>query len=164
MTFSEALDTYADILPDIRDTIAENLTYDLKQLVRPPLTGDVDLDWVREQVYLRKVKETMELRMSYLKRIEQRLAAKTVRQAMRAVTPDMIARAKEYPIADIYPEKVRSGMSRCIFHDDKTASMSLRRYNRYRCFGCDARGSVIDLYMKINECTFPTAVTWLSTH
>ena len=83
------------------------------------------------------------------------------------VTDTQIENAREYPIQDLFTELVntpiRGGMAKCPFHPDKTASMSLRRHNRFHCFGCDAKGDSIDFYMKIQGCDFLTAVNKLST-
>lgn len=38
----------------------------------------------------------------------------------------------------------RSGMTRCIFHDDRRPSMKLNK-DYFFCFGCGAHGDVIDL-------------------
>ena len=40
----------------------------------------------------------------------------------------------------------------CIFHDDKTASMSFKD-NYFKCFSCEATGSAIDLVMKLFNLT-----------
>ena len=40
----------------------------------------------------------------------------------------------------------------CIFHDDKTASMSFKD-NYFKCFSCEAKGSAIDLVMQLFNLT-----------
>ena len=78
------------------------------------------------------------------------------------ITNYNIERAREYPIEQLWEELVgepiRQGMTKCCFHDDKTASMSLRKHNRYYCFGCGEKGDTIDLCMKLDNCTFIQAV------
>lgn len=78
------------------------------------------------------------------------------------VSEAQVERAKAYPIHELYDGEVRGGMAKCPFHDDKTASLSFRRYNRFRCFGCDERGTTIDFYMKLHGCSFIDAVRVLS--
>lgn len=74
---------------------------------------------------------------------------------------------KEIPIIDIMPSKpVRAGVNtlfyNCIFHDEKTPSMVVYKdRNRFKCFGCGQYGSVVDIYMKLNNCTFAEAVRGL---
>jgi len=54
---------------------------------------------------------------------------------------------------------------KCVFHNEKTPSF-LWNDNEgekyYCCFGCSAKGSIIDLYMHLNGCDFPTALKLLS--
>ena len=93
-----------------------------------------------------------------VKRIVALQQPRSVSQAFNSITDADIERAKEYPIEELYEGTLRAGMGKCPFHEDKTASLSFRRYNRFRCFGCDARGSVIDYYMKLNGVEFIQAV------
>lgn len=48
----------------------------------------------------------------------------------------------------------------CLFHSDKVASMHIYG-NTYYCFSCNAKGSVIDVVMKLRNCTFTQAVKFL---
>lgn len=54
---------------------------------------------------------------------------------------------------------VKVGMIKCIFpgHPDKTPSLSIRE-NRFQCFGCGEKGSVIDFYMAICGCDQKRAI------
>lgn len=79
------------------------------------------------------------------------------------VTSVDIARAKSVPISTF----LKFGLSnkvKCLFHNDKTASLHIfTKNNTWYCFGeCNKGGSVIDLYMKLNNCNFITAVKRLS--
>ncbi len=50
--------------------------------------------------------------------------------------------------AERYGIKInRNGLARCPFHDDRIPSMMLDK--RYYCFGCQAKGDVIDLTSKL---------------
>ena len=75
------------------------------------------------------------------------------------ITPDMIERAKEYPIEDII-EVSKSGFALCLEHDDHRPSMDCRNNFCY-CYACGWTGSVLDLYMKIHDTNFATAVEFL---
>ena len=80
-----------------------------------------------------------------------------------AENPLDVAGAKRFPIATLlerYGIPVRLNMARCVFHEDKTASMSLK-YNRFHCFGCGAKGDVIDFVQRRQGLSFPEAVKTL---
>jgi len=74
---------------------------------------------------------------------------------------------------DIIKEKVRildlcryaglqvskNGFTCCIFHQEKTPSLSIRaKENYFKCFGCGESGSVIDFYMKLYNKELPEAI------
>jgi len=75
------------------------------------------------------------------------------------ITMEKIQRAKEYPIAKLI-EVNKQGFAHCPFHHpDKEPSFKIySETNRYYCFGCQASGDVIDLYMKLHNVDFPQAV------
>jgi hypothetical protein len=72
------------------------------------------------------------------------------------MTPDMIDRAREYPI-DRLVEVNRRGFALCVAHDDKNPSM-FTRGNFAHCFACGYSGDSIDLCMRIHGLDFPEAV------
>ena len=74
----------------------------------------------------------------------------------RGVTPEMIIQAREYPVAQILDYQGRGNM-RCIAHDDRHPSMSIKN-NRVRCFACGFTGDSIEVYMTLNGCGFVEAV------
>lgn len=66
----------------------------------------------------------------------------TIFEAVKAeVTPRMAAERYGLHVS-------RSGMVRCLFHDDATPSMKLYD-DHYHCFGCRATGDVIHLTAKL---------------
>jgi len=71
------------------------------------------------------------------------------------ITPEMIERAKEYPVENIV--EARRGMAPCIFHDDRNPSMYVKN-NFVHCFSCGKTADVIEVYQKIHGATFPEAV------
>jgi hypothetical protein len=156
-----ALSIFDENLVDIKEALSENILHDLKELQAWPTSSDA----TKQEIYTELIKLEREgvvtNRSKTIKRIvsyqQHKLSPKH-----GSITDEMIERAKEYPIKEMWAELVnspiRGGMTKCCFHPDKTASMSLRMHNRYRCFGCDERGSVIDLYMKINKVNFIQAV------
>lgn len=75
-----------------------------------------------------------------------------------------IAQAKTVPIESFMPYKCeRTSMNRkyylCPLHKEDTPSfVEYTDQNTYSCFGCSQAGDNIDLYMKLNNCDFITAV------
>lgn len=51
----------------------------------------------------------------------------------------------------------------CPFHGEKSASFHVREQQKsFYCFGCQAKGGVIDLAMRLDGCSFPEAVERLA--
>ena len=75
------------------------------------------------------------------------------------ITSAMIERAKENPIGDIV-EVNKQGFALCPGHDDHRPSMDCRNNFCY-CYVCGWTGSVLDLYMKLHNIDFATAVEFL---
>lgn len=59
-------------------------------------------------------------------------------------------------------EPNRSGFLRCPFHKEKSASCKLYE-ERFVCFGCGAKGSVIDFVMLLFDLSFPQAIVRLNS-
>lgn len=76
------------------------------------------------------------------------------------ITPLDIAKAKDVPITT-FIEKNYEGFAKCLFHDDKNASMKIYPHN-YHCFSCAAHGDVIALVQKIYSLSFVEAVKKLA--
>lgn len=74
----------------------------------------------------------------------------------RAITDDMIQRAREYPYEQLV-EINRAKMAVCPFHGDKDPSFSIRNNYGY-CFGCHWKGDTIDFVIKRDGKTFADAV------
>lgn len=95
-----------------------------------------------------------------LKRLEKKLRKLNMQVGVlygkeQDITPEKIARAREYPITDLIEHK--NYFARCPFHNEKTASMYLKK-NFYHCFGCGENGDTIDLMQKLHGLTFKQAV------
>lgn len=70
-----------------------------------------------------------------------------------------IAMAKLIPISTFIKVPVHN-KAVCLFHIDKQPSMHVYG-TTYHCFTCSAHGSVIDIVMKIKNCSFTQAVRFL---
>lgn len=81
--------------------------------------------------------------------------------ASRAIAGDdgvNIARAKAVPITQ-FVEVNRAGFASCLKHDERTGSMKVYpKDNRFHCFSCGWDGTVIDVVMQIDGCSFIEAV------
>jgi hypothetical protein len=155
------LDT--DELYALKEAVTDNFVAALKTVQRPVITKDENLMWVRRSLYEYEVNQIMEHYKPIGRRIKARLSFIEWPEEERGGVSDLqIENAREYPIAELYAEifnyPIKAGMTKCGFHPDKTASMSLRKHNRYHCFGCDAKGDAIELYMKGHGVDFVTAV------
>lgn len=57
----------------------------------------------------------------------------------------------------------RKGFMRCIFHNEKTASMKVYEGNKgYYCFGCGSGGDVIDFMQRAFNLSFTEAISKLN--
>lgn len=73
-------------------------------------------------------------------------------------TPEMISRAKHYPIAQLLNTQGKRGNVSCPFHKDKTPSFQIKHTNTFTCYSCGAYGDVIDLYQKLRNVSFTEAI------
>jgi hypothetical protein len=74
------------------------------------------------------------------------------------VNDSQIARAKEYPIAELL-EVNSAGFAKCPFHNEKTASLKVyKNQGTWWCYSENAGGDVIALVMRLEDLTFTQAV------
>lgn len=153
-------------LPAIKDAVTVGLLAEIKNNQKRPATGNLVLDEVRGWVDEYKLKTATEGRLLMLKRIVAR-QQNANRPITGGITESMIETAKEYPIAEIIDTKTYHGSGKwvactyCPLPDhqgERTPSFYIDKNNRWRCFGCQAQGSAIDLYMQINGVNFIQAV------
>ena len=170
LNLSGALALFVDNLDDIKEAVADNILYALAQLPTPLSTGDANRDWVRREVHALQVKDATETRTRILKRIVA-YQQNSIRPRV-GITDADIERAKEYPIADLCDGRVFKSSGKWIAHfhcplpdhgGEKTPSFFVDKKNRFKCFGCASFGSVVDVYMKINNASFVEAVKALSS-
>lgn len=159
LTLSDALSLFSDHLVDVRKACVQNL-----QVVqsKPGTELDVDKPITRAAIREHLVYLDVQKRSSNLERVIRRIDGRKQYMRKGGVTDEMIQRAREYPIKELFIELTgdtpHRGMAQCPFHDDSSPSLSLRFKNRYHCFGCDEKGDTISLYMKINNVSFLDAV------
>jgi len=78
------------------------------------------------------------------------------RDAKEQITPEMIERAREYPIGQIV-EVEQNGRARCVFHGGESANMDIRRNFTY-CYKCNKSSDSIGVYMALHGVGFKQAV------
>lgn len=72
-----------------------------------------------------------------------------------------VEKAKNFPITELIDFKGRT--AKCLFHDEQNSSLYYYpKTNSCYCFGCLTSADSIDIYMKLNNCTFKEAVAKLS--
>ena len=106
--------------------------------------------------YLWEIKKADEYRI--LKECRQRVIEflKSIRKGKKVVGkiyPEDIEIAKNTPISNII-EVNNQGFAICPFHNDIKPSMKVYPTNTAYCFVCCKFADVIDLYQKINNCSF----------
>lgn len=74
----------------------------------------------------------------------------------RAITDDMIRRAKEYPFADLH--EFRRNQAVCPFHVDKDPSMHLFPDNHVYCFSCNRGWDTIAFIQERDGVSFQDAI------
>lgn len=160
LNLSNALAIFSDHLPDIRKACVLNAKA-LQEIPHKKWNIDTEQGTI-ENIRLHLAYLNVTKQISKLERVIKRIDGRRKHYQPGQITDANIEQAREYPIKELYEQltgyKPRHGMVHCPFHDDRTASMSVGKYNRYKCFGCDEKGDVIDLYMKLEGVDFITAI------
>lgn len=162
ITLSDALVHFSENLHDIKEALAQNMTYEIQNLPVYPTHKDPLHQHLREQLRTLNVQKITERRLSIIRRIDQALRYKNPRPNSR-ITPEQVQRAKERPIAELYDGKLIKGkLGLCPFHTEKSPSFNINlARNTWRCFGCNTFGDAIDFVMKRDNITFTEAVKQL---
>lgn len=169
---------------DVREFVAElggykrllraKIFHDLREWFR---LADVQEKWVAEfhrehkasdvfvllrPYFIRGLIEEIEGKMNRLDRqvkiTKDRLDNKPMPKGH--ITEEMIARAREYPIEQILAgrgEHPIKGKYLCIYHKEKTPSMSIK-HNRIHCFGCGKKDDAIGVYRHLTNESFPYTI------
>ncbi len=88
------------------------------------------------------------------------------------VTADQVRHAKRRNLLELIPrdsilkKRGRGWVTNCMFHDDKTPSFSIIKFDdgnwRYKCFGCGQAGDPINYLQKDKGMSFVDAVEYLA--
>lgn len=154
ISLEQALDLFEENISEIAKIEAEALA-----VVPAPKSKDYWRFWVESKLYLLWCAE---IRQRYaplrwaLKHRQDKKDGKPVPEKI-----DVTA-ARAYPLERILPTPLIKNWARCPLHNEKTPSFHVRKNNTFVCYGCNAHGDSIDLYMKIHNVDFKTAVKALS--
>lgn len=149
-----------DELRQLKKDAADSMVLELRAIPKPRPTEDPNLKWVQQGLYDYQLKKLFKHYTKLEKRIDATIFARDfpAQEHSDTVTQQHIDNAREYPIEQLLDTPIRRGMTNCPFHQDKTPSFSVKKYNRYKCFSCGEAGDTIDLYMKLHNVDFLTAV------
>lgn len=111
---------------------------------KTPFHIDIALKWV--DVEIQKEKDTLLLESKKVENGELK---------------DKITRARTYPIKNLVKVN-RQRKAKCLWHDDANPSIHIYPDHAY-CFVCGKRVNAIDVYMRLNNCSFKEAVEYLSS-
>lgn len=110
---------------------------------------------VKRKILLQRLKEAT----TEQEKKERLVHYKLFTDKLSTLSPDQIQKARRYPIEQLLNTDKK--MIKCIFHDDKTASMNIKN-NFYHCHGCGVSGDTISLVMKRDGLIFKEAVIKLT--
>ena len=95
-----------------------------------------------------------EVSLEISREIEGRLIRK---MTARETAVGDIDKAKAYPIDELV--EIKHGFAKCLWHNETQASMKFYKdQNRLHCFSCNQSHDSIDVYQKLNNCSFKEAV------
>lgn len=158
MTLIEAIDTFEDSLKDIQNALASNIKDDIQDLPKWPKAKTQKHVWVQKRVRDLQIQEISEQRLYIIRRIQSRLSF-TPSPYTKGVSEEEKAKAKAFPLAELYGGKLRGSQGLCPFHDEKTPSFHInKKKNTWKCYGCDTFGDTIDFVMKRDKVSFLEAV------
>jgi hypothetical protein len=147
--------------------LGESRYYKLEPLVvqSPPTLMEKITDEIVYRQKRMKIIPADELNRIYLEetlRMSREREDKLIRKmtARNSAVGD-IDKAKQYPIDQLI--KFRGGFAKCIWHEEKTASMKYyEKTNSVHCFSCGKSGDAIDVCRQINNCSFKEAIKKLT--
>ena len=163
MTLTEALDTFSDHIPDIITSMQLNLALDLQ--AEKEDAKHLGSGWIADEVRRLRIDYKFGDSIRRLNRVRGYYNAQ-LNPTPGRITDEDSARAKDYPIQDMYAGKLRKAgkslIGLCPFHNDRKHPAFHIRKNRYKCFTCEESGDSIAFYMKQNNANFINAVKYLS--
>lgn len=143
--------------PNIKD-LTDYVKYggDLRELIKGAIQFN-SLEEVKED-RARRIATFLSVRFhdAY---IEEYLIKEIPKSLYKPKDNTRLEKAKNVPITDFLEFKGKPPQRCCIFHKEKTASLTYYpKTNSVYCFGCSKHGDVIDVYRELHNCDFKTAL------
>lgn len=168
MQLLEALETFKpDNLSEIIEEYSANLQNDLHAYQEE--AKQLGTSWVADEVRKMCIAHRFRDRAQHLKRMVQYHQQMGRPKKTGDITSIDIARAKEYPIQDMYTGKLQQVGGKfqfkglCPFHNDKrNPAFYIDKKNQYHCFTCAAHGDAIAFHQKTTGSTFVQSVRYLA--
>ncbi len=165
INLTTALEIFEPHLDDILDAQAVNVTHKLEALPPLPASDDEHVNWVWSEVRKLEVEAITDIPLKVIRRIQSLKYYQTVYSPNEAerITEEDILRAKEVPIEEIFEGQLKRSGNKLWgkFRDEDTASFCVHPDNRWSDFGDSIHGDSIDLYQKIHNVDFISAVKLL---
>jgi len=162
---ADACDLFEENMPDILEAVSSNLLDDIRE--QKEQGKALGTSWVADEVRAMTFENKFRDRIQRLKLMRVHHDAKVHPERYKGrITPSDIERARETPIQNINPNKMKRLGSKylglCPFHNDKRhPAFYVNKKNRYKCYTCHEYGDAIDFYMKIHNVSFIKAVNML---
>ncbi len=166
--------------PEVKEYAYKRYTEEIEELKKQRVEKEKAIDkhfdeiWNSANLY-KKEKEKNIVKMVYLGFIDYQIeilekfrkkfyTIKKGKSSTGWVEKEEIDRANEYPIDNLL-DFDRANKRLCLWHDEKTPSLSYKKSQNFvRCFGqCGKSFGAIDVYQKLNNCDFVTAVRELNS-
>lgn len=172
LTIRQILDAFPDEILELAPLEISRLEVELKPLRDEISLIDImDLDLSAKQFFKRTaiILSNSESKIDRLKQLKQLLSMKNIpKNSKNNLSQDKIQLAKQIPIKSMFAfDKIKQiGTNKlkasCPFHSDSNPSFYIYPTNSFHCFSCQAGGSNIDFYMKLNNLSFRDAVIALT--
>lgn len=151
---TEALNVFEDNLDEIRQACVTNMEDAINKLAKPDIARLTPSEWwVKANVYQLRREAIINQYRPTIRNIDMQ---KQPHQGQ--ITQLDVERAKEYPLAQLLHTEGRKGNISCPFHDDRKPSFQIKKNNTFTCYSCGAYGDSIELYQKLHQVDFITAV------
>lgn len=166
--FPEAKDTIARQKKEAeqRATLAKNNLLDYFRTAKPNPSG-----WFLEEVAREFWGRMLEKSLAEVKRCSSLLRQKQLRQKER-LDKDTILRNPRMSMLDLArretvmrPAGAKKWIGKCPFHSEKTPSFYVfedKDRERFYCFGCGAKGDLVDFVCRTESMDFRTALEYLA--
>lgn len=156
INLKQAVDIFEENRADIRQACVKNMEFSLKKLEKPNPAKAKSYNhfWVQANVYQLKRESIIDQYKPTIRAIDVWLQPKQA----GAIQELDVEQAKAHPIAELLNTQGKKGNVSCPFHQDRKPSLQIKKNNTFTCYSCGEYGDSIDLYQKLHNVDFITAV------